>query len=233
MTPSTPSMTRSRRTIRTPTNCPTRSISVSARSRRRDRVLRSSIARSTIRPRSPAPASSSASTPKGCSRSIAAMCGRRMRRPPSSSRTNEATGRRTDRATDPSQWLGPARCHHRRRCAGRDRRGRRGRHDQAAAGSAGHRADRTSHAGIAQRTGERSGSRLPGACCIIFVLATFYRFASSSGCLEISIRTPTFPAQAPGLKESASAQADRHQTRWLESSPAQGRRRSLGRPHGV
>ena len=40
-----------------------------------------------------------------------------------------------------------------------------------------------------------------------FVLATFYRFASSSGCLEIAIRTPTFPAQAPGLKESASAKA--------------------------
>jgi ParB family transcriptional regulator, chromosome partitioning protein len=40
-----------------------------------------------------------------------------------------------------------------------------------------------------------------------FVLATFYRFSSSSGCLEIAIRTPTFPAQAPGLKESASAEA--------------------------
>lgn len=40
-----------------------------------------------------------------------------------------------------------------------------------------------------------------------FVLATFYRFASSSGCLEIAIRTPAFPAQAPGLKESASAEA--------------------------
>jgi ParB family chromosome partitioning protein len=40
-----------------------------------------------------------------------------------------------------------------------------------------------------------------------FVLATFYRFAPSSGCLEIAIRTPTFPAQAPGLKESASAEA--------------------------
>ena len=40
-----------------------------------------------------------------------------------------------------------------------------------------------------------------------FVLATFYRFASSSGCLEIAIRTPTFPAQAPGLKDSASAEA--------------------------
>jgi ParB family chromosome partitioning protein len=40
-----------------------------------------------------------------------------------------------------------------------------------------------------------------------FVLATFYRFASSSGCMEIAIRTPTFPAQAPGLKESASAEA--------------------------
>jgi ParB family chromosome partitioning protein len=40
-----------------------------------------------------------------------------------------------------------------------------------------------------------------------FVLATFYRFAPSGGCLEIAIRTPTFPAQAPGLKESASADA--------------------------
>lgn len=40
-----------------------------------------------------------------------------------------------------------------------------------------------------------------------FVLATFYRFASSSGCLEIAIRTPAFPASAPGLKESASAEA--------------------------
>jgi len=40
-----------------------------------------------------------------------------------------------------------------------------------------------------------------------FVLATFYRFASSSGCLEIAIRTPTLPAQAPDLKESASAEA--------------------------
>jgi ParB family chromosome partitioning protein len=39
-----------------------------------------------------------------------------------------------------------------------------------------------------------------------FALATFYRFASS-GCLEIAIRTPTFPAQAPGLKESTSAEA--------------------------
>ncbi|KIZ47776.1 MULTISPECIES: ParB/RepB/Spo0J family partition protein [Rhodopseudomonas] len=40
-----------------------------------------------------------------------------------------------------------------------------------------------------------------------FVLATFYRFASSSGCLEIAIRTPTLPAQAPGLNDSVSAKA--------------------------
>jgi ParB family chromosome partitioning protein len=40
-----------------------------------------------------------------------------------------------------------------------------------------------------------------------FVQATFYRFASTSGCLEIAIRTPTLPPQAPGLKESASAEA--------------------------
>jgi len=53
-----------------------------------------------------------------------------------------------------------------------------------------------------------------------FVLATFYRFASSSGCLEIAIRTPTFPAQAPGLKESASAEAiDRRHDGWKARLP--------------
>jgi ParB family chromosome partitioning protein len=53
-----------------------------------------------------------------------------------------------------------------------------------------------------------------------FVLATFYRFASSSGCLEIAIRTPTFPAQASGLKESASAEAiDNRHDRWKARLP--------------
>ena len=50
---------------RTPTNCPTRSTSVSARSRRRLRHSRLDRS-STIRPTSPAPASSSASTPTAC-----------------------------------------------------------------------------------------------------------------------------------------------------------------------
>lgn len=40
-----------------------------------------------------------------------------------------------------------------------------------------------------------------------FVLTAFYRFASSGSCLEIWLRTPTFPAQAPGLRESVSAKA--------------------------
>jgi ParB family chromosome partitioning protein len=40
-----------------------------------------------------------------------------------------------------------------------------------------------------------------------FVLTAFYRFASSGSCLEIGLHTPTFPAQAPGLRESASAKA--------------------------
>lgn len=40
-----------------------------------------------------------------------------------------------------------------------------------------------------------------------FVLTAFYRFASSGSCLEISLRTPNFPAQAPGLRESVSARA--------------------------
>jgi ParB family chromosome partitioning protein len=53
-----------------------------------------------------------------------------------------------------------------------------------------------------------------------FVLATFYRFASSSGCLEIAIRTPTFPPQAPGLKESPSVRAiDARQDEWRARLP--------------
>jgi ParB family transcriptional regulator, chromosome partitioning protein len=53
-----------------------------------------------------------------------------------------------------------------------------------------------------------------------FVLATFYRFASSSGSLEIAIRMPTFPTQAPGLKESASAQAiDARHDAWKARLP--------------
>ncbi|MGE0290014.1 MAG: ParB/RepB/Spo0J family partition protein [Bradyrhizobium sp.] len=40
-----------------------------------------------------------------------------------------------------------------------------------------------------------------------FVLTAFYRFASAGSCLEIGLHTPTFPAQAPGLRESASAKA--------------------------
>jgi ParB family chromosome partitioning protein len=40
-----------------------------------------------------------------------------------------------------------------------------------------------------------------------FVLATFYRFATSNGCLEIAVRSPTLPPQAPGLNDSASARA--------------------------
>ncbi len=40
-----------------------------------------------------------------------------------------------------------------------------------------------------------------------FVLTTFYRFATSNGCLEISVRSPTLPPQAPGLNDTASAKA--------------------------
>jgi ParB family chromosome partitioning protein len=53
-----------------------------------------------------------------------------------------------------------------------------------------------------------------------FVLRTFYRFASSASCLEIALHTPTFPAQAPGLKESASAKAiDARHEGWKERLP--------------
>ncbi|MDA9433476.1 ParB/RepB/Spo0J family partition protein [Bradyrhizobium sp. CCBAU 51627] len=38
-----------------------------------------------------------------------------------------------------------------------------------------------------------------------FVLTAFYRFSSTGSSLEIGLRTPNFPAQASGLRESASA----------------------------
>jgi ParB family chromosome partitioning protein len=58
-----------------------------------------------------------------------------------------------------------------------------------------------------------------------FVLTAFYRFASSGSCLEIGLHTPTFPAQAPGLRESASAKAveARHES-WKARLPTQGAR---------
>ncbi len=53
-----------------------------------------------------------------------------------------------------------------------------------------------------------------------FALTAFYRFATSGSSLEIGLRTPTFPAQAPGLRESASAKAveARHET-WKARLP--------------
>ena len=61
-----------------------------------------------------------------------------------------------------------------------------------------------------------------------FVLATFYRFASSSGCLEIAIRTPTFPASGARLEGERIGGSHRHQARWVEGPPAQGRRLTSG-----
>ncbi|MBB4423852.1 hypothetical protein GGD66_002396 [Bradyrhizobium sp. CIR48] len=63
-----------------------------------------------------------------------------------------------------------------------------------------------------------------------FVLTAFYRFAPSGCCLEIGLRTPTFPAQAPGLRDSESAKAveARHEA-WKARLP---RKRSLGCAHG-
>lgn len=53
-----------------------------------------------------------------------------------------------------------------------------------------------------------------------FVLATFYRFASSASCLEIAVHTPTFPAQAPGLRDSAPARAiDTRHEAWKARLP--------------
>jgi ParB family chromosome partitioning protein len=53
-----------------------------------------------------------------------------------------------------------------------------------------------------------------------FVLTAFYRFAKSGTCLQIGLHSPTFPAQAPGLKESVSAVAiDSRHAAWKERLP--------------
>ncbi|MGJ5182059.1 ParB N-terminal domain-containing protein [Bradyrhizobium oligotrophicum] len=54
-----------------------------------------------------------------------------------------------------------------------------------------------------------------------FALATFYPFGSALNCLEISLRTPSFPAQPPGLQDSIPAQAiaARHAA-WKAKLPA-------------
>ena len=53
-----------------------------------------------------------------------------------------------------------------------------------------------------------------------FVLTAFYRFASSGSCLEIGLRTPAFPAQAPGLRESVPAKAiDARHESWKARLP--------------
>ncbi|MGJ4950034.1 ParB N-terminal domain-containing protein [Bradyrhizobium sp. HKCCYLS20291] len=54
-----------------------------------------------------------------------------------------------------------------------------------------------------------------------FVLATFYPFGSALNCLEISLRSPSFPSQPPGLQDSipAKAIAARHAA-WKAKLPA-------------
>ena len=66
-----------------------------------------------------------------------------------------------------------------------------------------------------------------------FVLATFYRFASSSGCLEIAIRTPTFPAPGARPEGERVGEGHRRAARWLEGAPAEGRGRPLGCAHSA
>ncbi|MGJ4929757.1 ParB N-terminal domain-containing protein [Bradyrhizobium sp. HKCCYLS2038] len=54
-----------------------------------------------------------------------------------------------------------------------------------------------------------------------FVLATFYPFGSALNCLEISLRSPSFPEQPPGLQDSMPAKAisARHAA-WKAKLPA-------------
>ena len=59
-----------------------------------------------------------------------------------------------------------------------------------------------------------------GAVLHSFVLAAFYRRSSSGSCLEISLRTPSFAAQPPGLKDSACAQSiDARHANWQSRLP--------------
>jgi ParB family chromosome partitioning protein len=63
-----------------------------------------------------------------------------------------------------------------------------------------------------------------------FVLTAFYRFASSGSCLEIGLHTPTFPTQAPGLRESV-CEGRRGPARVLEGAASEERGRSVGCAH--
>ena len=98
---------------------------------------------------------------------------------------------------------------------------------QAAAGSARQRADRTSHAGAAGcawRTIRMSPSR---RCCTSSA-STRSSTASSGSCLEASVRHVYLPVQAPDLKDSAVGERDRDATGGLEGRPAEGRRPRFG-----
>ena len=77
----------------------------------------------------------------------------------------EAEDRATARpsTSQDGQWLRSSAPSSRSAARRPNRRGGRRRRDQAAAGSARHRADRASHAGAARRAGEQSAGRLPGA----------------------------------------------------------------------
>jgi len=130
---------------------------------------------------------------------IVATCGWRMR--PHRRRARERRKERRRNQRGPKKMAWSACGHHCRRCAGRTVEEEEDDDTVKRCRTAHHELTATSHAGVAQCAGKRSGNRVPGVLHIS-LLTTFYRFASSSGCLEIAIRTPHSRTGA-GLKESA------------------------------
>ena len=159
--PSRPSTPSSRRNIRTPTNCPMRSMRVSARSRRRVRLRSRPV---VFDPAEIARAGAFVSIDgEGGLLGRARLCaaggrGARRRRARGRQRRRRADSRRSQRPMASVQraviTVGGA--------AG-NRRGRGRRRHQAVARSPCHGADRASHAGAARCRGERSAGRDDGA----------------------------------------------------------------------
>ena len=60
-------------------------------------------------------------------------------------------------------------------------------------------AELTAHRTLALRDAVAANPQvaMPGACCTSFVLTAFYQTYPSGRCLEVGLRTSSFPAQTP------------------------------------
>ena len=211
--------------MRTPTNCPTRSTHASAKSRRRSPPSR--IGRSaTIPPRSPAPASSSASIPMAASRR-SGLCPARGR---GAGRSGDRAGADAEAISDdgaepPPPAVQRAVITHRRPDPEPEDE-----EDDAIKPLP----DRlvtelTAHRTLALRDAVANNPHVAMTALAAQALPRHSSStAASGGCLRCRSAHVSFPIQAPDLKDSPSAKAiaERHEA-W-KADAAEGRGRALG-----